>query len=234
MLQHHKFENLGGANHGWLNSKHHFSFANYYDPEKLSHGELLVINDDRIAPHTGFDTHPHKDMEIITYVRKGAITHQDNKGNKGRTTAGNVQVMSAGTGIFHSEYNKEDEETNIYQIWIKPAEKGLSPNWDAAEFPKMPVTNSLQLLVSGDGSAPLHINQDARIYAGRINKGDALQHAIAGKAYLLVAEGNLLVNELDAHKGDGVAINDEGSVTLKAETEAEVLVIEVPGLQDAR
>ena len=98
----------------------------------------------------------------------------------------------------------------------------------------MPVTNSLQLLVSGDGSAPLHINQDARIYAGRINKGDALQHAIAGKAYLLVAEGNLLVNDLDAHKGDGVAINDEGNVTLKAETEAEVLVIEVPGLQDAR
>ena len=234
MLQHHKFENLGGANHGWLNAKHHFSFANYYNPEKLSHGELLVINDDRIAPHTGFDTHPHKDMEIITYVRKGAITHQDNKGNKGRTTAGNVQVMSAGTGIFHSEYNMEDEETNIYQIWIKPAENGLSPNWDAAEFPKMPVTNSLQLLVSGDGSAPLHINQDARIYAGRINKGDALQHAIAGKAYLLVAEGNLLVNDLDAHKGDGVAINDEGSVTLKAETEAEVLVIEVPGLQDAR
>ena len=234
MLQHHKFENLGGANHGWLNAKHHFSFANYYNPEKLSHGELLVINDDRIAPHTGFDTHPHKDMEIITYVRKGAITHQDNKGNKGRTTAGNVQVMSAGTGIFHSEYNLEDEETNIYQIWIKPTENGLSPNWDAAEFPKMPVTNSLQLLVSGDGSAPLHINQDARIYAGRINKGDALQHAIAGKAYLLVAEGNLLVNDLDAHKGDGVAINDEGSVTLKAETEAEVLVIEVPGLQDAR
>jgi len=234
MLQHHKFENLGSANHGWLNAKHHFSFANYYNPEKLSHGELLVINDDRIAPHTGFDTHPHKDMEIITYVRKGAITHQDNKGNKGRTTAGNVQVMSAGTGIFHSEYNMEDEETNIYQIWIKPAEKGLSPNWDAAEFPKMPVTNSLQLLVSGDGSAPLHINQDARIYAGRINKGDALQHAIAGKAYLLVAEGNLLVNDLDAHKGDGVAMNDEGSVTLKAETEAEVLVIEVPGLQDAR
>jgi len=234
MLQHHKFENLGSANHGWLNAKHHFSFANYYNPEKLSHGELLVINDDRIAPHTGFDTHPHKDMEIITYVRKGAITHQDNKGNKGRTTAGNVQVMSAGTGIFHSEYNMEDEETNIYQIWIKPAEKGLSPNWDAAEFPKMPVTNSLQLLVSGDGSAPLHINQDARIYAGRINKGKALQHAIAGKAYLLVAEGNLLVNDLDAHKGDGVAINDEGSVTLKAEKEAEVLVIEVPGLQDAR
>ena len=134
-----------------------------------------------VSPHTGFDTHPHKDMEIITHVRKGAITHQDNKGNKGRTTAGNVQVMSAGTGIFHSEYNMEDEETNIYQIWIKPAEKGLSPNWDAAEFPKMPVTNSLQLLVSGDGSAPLHINQDARIYAGRINKGKLCNTLLLGR-----------------------------------------------------
>ena len=234
MLQHHKFETLGGANHGWLNAKHHFSFANYYDPEKLSHGELLVINDDRIAPHTGFDTHPHKDMEIITYVRKGAITHQDNKGNTGRTTAGNVQVMSAGTGISHSEYNLEDEETNIYQIWIKPTQIGVTPNWDAAEFPKTPVTNNLQLLVSGDGRAPLHIHQDARIYAGRISKGDVLQHAIAGKAYLLVAEGNLLVNDLPARKGDGVAISDEASITLTAQTEAELLVIEVPGLIDAR
>ena len=234
MLKYHSFESLGGADHGWLNAKHHFSFANYYDPQKLSHGELLVINDDRIAPKTGFDTHPHRDMEIITYVRKGAITHQDNKGNQGRTTAGNVQVMSAGTGIFHSEYNLEDEETNIYQIWIKPKEKGVAPKWDAAEFPKMPVTNNLQLLVSGDGSAPLHIHQDARIFAGRIRKGDELTHHISGKAYLLVAEGEVSVNDLHARKGDGVAISDEDKVNLSAETEAEILIIEVPGLQNAR
>ena len=234
MLTHYRFDTLGGADHGWLKAKHHFSFASYHDPQKMSFGELLVINDDIIAPHTGFDTHPHRDMEIITYVRRGAISHTDNKGNEGRTTAGNVQVMSAGTGIFHSEYNLENEETNIYQIWIKPTEKGVSPNWDAAEFPKTPVTNNLQLLVSGDGHAPLHIHQDARIYAGRISKGDTLHHAIAGKAYLLIAEGDLLVNDLHTRKGDGVAISDEGNVTLKAETEAEVLIIEVPGLQDAR
>lgn len=234
MLQHHEYENLGGANHGWLKAKHHFSFANYYDPQKLSHGELLVINDDRIAPHTGFDTHPHRDMEIITYVRKGAITHQDNKGNKGRTTAGNVQVMSAGTGIFHSEYNLEDEETNIYQIWIKPAEKAVSPRWDAAEFPKAPVKNNLQLLVSGDGNAPLQINQNARIFAGRIAKGETITHQISGKAYLLVSEGEALVNSLHAKKGDGIAITDEASISLKAKTEVEVLIIEVPGLERAR
>ena len=234
MLQHHKFENLGSANHGWLNAKHHFSFGIYFDPTKLSHGELLVINDDRIAPQTGFDTHPHRDMEIITYVRKGAITHQDNAGNKGRTTAGNVQVMSAGTGIFHSEFNLEDEETNIYQIWIKPATKGLMPKWDAAEFPTTPVTSALPLLVSGDGNAPLQINQDARIYAGRLGKGRALTHLITGKAYLLVSEGEVIVNDIHAKKGDGIAISDEKTVTLSAKTDAELLIIEVSGMNDAR
>lgn len=234
MLQHHKFENLGGANHGWLNAKHHFSFAGYHDPEKLSHGELMVINDDCIAPQTGFDTHPHRDMEIITYVRKGAITHQDSKGNKGRTTAGNVQVMSAGTGIFHSEYNLEDEETNIYQIWIKPAQKGLVPKWDAAEFPTKSVISALPLLVSGDGKAPLQINQDARIYAGRLDEGRALTHPITGKAYLLVSQGEVMVNDIHAKKGDGIAVSDEKSVTLNAKTDAELLIIEVPGRNDAR
>lgn len=234
MLQHHKFENLGGANHGWLNAKHHFSFAGYYDPEKLSHGELLVINDDCIAPQTGFDTHPHRDMEIITYVRKGAITHQDSKGNKGRTTAGNVQVMSAGTGIFHSEFNLENEETNIYQIWIKPAQKGLVPKWNAAEFPTKPAIDALPLLVSGDGKAPLQINQDARVYAGRLDEGRVLTHLITGKAYLLVSQGEVMVNDIHAKKGDGIAVSDEKTVTLNAKTDAELLIIEVPGRNDAR
>ena len=234
MITRYAFADLGGANHGWLNAKHHFSFANYYDPQKLSHGELMVINDDIIAPHTGFDTHSHRDMEIITYVRKGAITHKDNKGNEGRTTAGNIQVMSAGTGISHSEYNLEDEETNIYQIWIKSKTTGIKPNWSMAEFPKKPVTKYLPLLVSGDNKAPLNINQDARIYAGRINKGDKITHNIIGKAYLLVAEGEAMVNHLHAKKGDGIAINDEVSLTLMANTNAEFLIIEVPGISDAR
>ena len=234
MLLHHKFENLGGAHHGWLNAKHHFSFANYFDPKKLSHGELLVINDDRIAPHTGFDTHPHRDMEIITYVRKGAITHKDNRGNKGRTTEGNVQVMSAGTGIFHSEYNLEDEETNIYQIWIQPSRKGVNPQWDAAEFPKKPVSDKLQLLVSGDGKAPLQIHQNARIFAGRLEAQTQLKHHITGKAYLLVSEGEVVVNDIHAKKGDGIAISNEKAVSIKATSQAELLIIEVPGLKSAR
>jgi len=234
MINHHKFENLGGANHGWLNAKHHFSFANYYDPQKLCHGELMVINDDRIAPNTGFDTHPHQNMEIITYVRKGAITHKDNKGNQGRTTAGNVQVMSAGTGIYHSEFNLENEETNIYQIWIKPKTIGIKPEWNMAEFPKEPVEDSLQLLVSGDKTAPLNINQDARIYAGRLNKGIKVKHNIIGKAYVLISEGNIDVNGNKTEKGDGLSISDETSLEFEALNDAELLLIEVPGKENAR
>ena len=234
MIKRYAFSDLGGANYGWLNAKHHFSFANYYDPHKLSHGELMVVNDDRIAPHTGFDTHPHRDMEIITYVRSGAISHQDDRGNKGRTPAGSIQVMSAGTGIFHSEYNLEDEETSLYQIWIKPAHIGVAPRWETAEFPKTPVLNKLQLVVSGDGIAPLQMRQNARIFVGYLNKDTKIEHPIQGKAYLLISEGDVIVKDLPAHKGDGVAISDEVSVNITAKSDAEVLVIEVPGLQDAR
>ena len=123
---------LGHFQNDWLNAHHHFSFGEYMDRDRMGVGPLRVWNDDTIIAKGGFPPHGHRDMEIITYVRKGVITHQDNKGNKGRTTAGNVQVMSAGRGIFHSEFNLEDEETNIYQIWIKPAKKGLMPKWDAA------------------------------------------------------------------------------------------------------
>ena len=155
-----KFDSLGGADHGWLNAKHHFSFANYYDPNKMSFGELLVINDDRIAPNTGFGKHPHDNMEIITFVRKGAISHEDSQGNKGKTNAGNVQVMSAGTGIMHSEHNHEDEETNIYQIWIKPKSRDIEPKWGSAEFPTESTKDKLKLLVSGNDDAPLQIHQE--------------------------------------------------------------------------
>ena len=234
MITHHRFKDLGSANHGWLNAKHHFSFANYHNPKKMCHGELLVINDDRISPHTGFNTHSHKDMEIITYVRRGAITHKDNKGNEGRTTAGNVQVMSAGTGILHSEFNLEDEETNLYQIWIKPKITGIKPAWDMAEFPKQAATKSLQLLVSGDKKAPLNINQDARIYAGRLNEDDQIIHNIFGKAYILISEGTINVSGNIAQKGDGLAVSEEKFIKLDALSNAELLIIEVPGKEDAR
>ena len=234
MVVKHAYEDLGNANHGWLNAHYHFSFSGYYDPDKLSHGELLVINDDIIAPQTGFPTHGHNNMEIITYVRRGAISHQDSQGNKGRTSAGNVQVMSAGSGIRHSEHNLENEETNLYQIWIAPNQQGVEPRWDLAEFPKEPVTDQLILLVSGDKQAPLWIHQDARIYAGNLNAGTELTHNIKGKAYVLISEGEMRVDDIECKRGDGFAISDQASVVLSAKTDCEVLVIEVPGLREAR
>ena len=136
MIERRKFAELGGANHGWLKAKHHFSFANYYDPARMNWGALRVWNDDEIAAKSGFPPHPHADMEIITYVREGAITHKDSMGNEGRTEAGDVQVMSAGSGVRHSEYNLEDATTRIFQIWIQPTERGGKPSWGAKPFPK--------------------------------------------------------------------------------------------------
>ena len=158
------YNTLGYADHGWLEARHHFSFAGYYDPERSGFGALRVINDDIIKAGAGFDTHPHRDMEIITYVRKGAISHRDSRGNEGRIIAGDVQVMSAGTGIFHSEYNLESEDVNLYQIWIEPGKQGITPVWNSHKFPNQPVADALTLLVSGDGNAPLHIHQDVQIF----------------------------------------------------------------------
>ena len=142
--------------------------------------------------------------------------------------------MSAGTGIYHSEFNLENEETNIYQIWIKPKTVGIEPEWNMAEFPKEPVEDSLQLLVSGDKTAPLNINQDARIYAGRLNKGIKVKHNVIGKAYVLISEGNIVVNGNIAQKGDGLEISEETSLELEALNDAELLIIEVPGKENAR
>ena len=145
----------------WLDARHHFSFSNYQNPKRQQFGVLRVINDDVIKAGTGFDTHPHQNMEIITYVREGAITHRDSNGNVGRTEAGDVQVMSAGTGVSHSEFNRESEDTNIFQIWIDPNQLDVKPRWDSYTFPKQPTADALMLLVSGDGDAPLSIHQDA-------------------------------------------------------------------------
>ncbi|MBL4599057.1 MAG: pirin family protein [Rhizobiaceae bacterium] len=229
MITVYPYEQLGQADHGWLNARHHFSFGGYRNPKRTGFGALLVINDDVIQAGTGFDTHPHQDMEIITYVRKGAITHRDNKGNEGRTVAGDVQVMSAGTGIFHSEYNLESEDTNIYQIWILPNKSGVKPVWDAESFPTEPATDALTLLVSGDGKAPLSIHQNAHIYAGRLAVGTTFPHPIHQQAYLLVSKGELEIDGKTVKKGDGVEISGQASITLHALTDCEVLVIDVPG-----
>ena len=228
MIKTYTFKQLGHANHGWLDARHHFSFANYYNPERMGFGALRVINDDIIKAGAGFDTHPHKDMEIITYVRKGAITHRDSRGNLGRTEAGDVQVMSAGTGIFHSEFNLESEDTNLYQIWIEPNKTGVQPRWDARKFPTEETVGGLTLLVSGDGRAPLQIHQDATVHAGPINAGSELGHAIKHQAYLLVSKGAITLDGHSLKQGDGAEIRDVDSINLTAVTDAEVLIIDVP------
>ena len=194
-----EYNNLGGADHGWLKAKHHFSFASYQDPNRVRFGPMRVVNDDIVAPKKGFDPHPHDNMEIITYVRKGAITHKDDMGNEGRTVAGDVQVMSAGTGVVHSEYNLEDEDTTLYQIWMFPNKKNVKPRWDAKQFPKEAVEGKLKPLVTGfenKSDDTLKIYQDAAIYAGRVNKGKSVNQSIdRDQAYVLCSQGKIRIDD---------------------------------------
>src|SRR5688500_13991112 len=170
------FASLGHADHGWLDARHHFSFANYYDPARLGWGRIRVWNDDRIAAKSGFPPHPHRDMEIVTYVRTGAITHQDSLGNKGRTAAGDDQVMSAGTGVTHAEFNLEDEDTTLFQIWIETDRLGAQPSWGAKPFPKDARDGQFQLLASGDSeTGALAINADARVLGATVKAGAAIE-----------------------------------------------------------
>ena len=225
------YEQLGGADHGWLKAKHHFSFANYQNPHRIRFGPMRVINDDIVAPKTGFDPHPHDNMEIITYVRKGAITHKDDMGNEGRTEAGDVQVMSAGTGVVHSEYNLENEETNLYQIWMFPNKKNVKPRWDAKQFPKEPVTDKLKPLVTGfdhPETDSLKIYQDAVIYAGRLKQGTVIEQTIKEQAYLLCSHGTFEANDVALKKGDGAEITDINKITITAKSDCEVLLIDLP------
>jgi redox-sensitive bicupin YhaK (pirin superfamily) len=233
MITHIPYAALGNHNYGWLNAHYHFSFARYHNRDRMGFGTLRVINDDIVQAGAGFDTHPHEDMEIITFVRKGAISHRDSKGNAGRTAAGDVQVMSAGTGIFHSEFNLESEDTNLYQIWILPHTKGVEPKWDTKEFPQTPVDDTLPLLVSGDGRAPLHIHQDAFIYGGKLNAGTAITHPVKMQAYVLVSEGAITLNGITLHKGDGAEAIEEDILHITAIEDTEIVVLDVPPIHAA-
>jgi quercetin 2,3-dioxygenase len=230
MIELRPFDSLGGANHGWLDAKHHFSFADYYDPARMNWGNLRVWNDDTIAPGTGFPPHPHRDMEIITYVREGAITHQDSLGNTGRTEAGDVQVMSAGTGVRHSEYNREDVTTRIFQIWIVPTRTGDAPQWGAKPFPKGERSGQFVTLASGyaeDGDA-LPIRTDARIVAATLKAGETATYRIGKdrKAYLVPATGSIRIDDVQANARDGVAISDTDVVTVTALDDAELVMVD--------
>jgi quercetin 2,3-dioxygenase len=228
MIDIRKFDSLGHADHGWLDARHHFSFASYHDPNRMGWGRIRVWNDDRIAAKSGFPPHPHRDMEIITYVRTGAITHQDSMGNKGRTAAGDVQVMSAGTGVTHAEYNLEDEETTLFQIWIETDKPAARPGWGAMPFPKESREGQFQLLASGNGDdGVLHINSDARILGATLKAGETLEYAADPARHLyLVPSAKVEVNGTPAEKRDGVAITGESTVTVKAEEDAELVLVD--------
>ena len=230
MIDRRPFEKLGGADHGWLKAKHHFSFASYYDPSNMNWGALRVWNDDEIAPNTGFPPHPHSDMEIITYVRDGAITHQDSLGNKGRTEAGDVQVMSAGTGIRHSEYNLEPETTRIFQIWIEPKTFGSAPSWGAKPFPKGDRSGKFVTLASGfsDDADALPIRTDARVLGATLKAGESTTYAL-GKdrsGYLVPAVGVVEVNGVKLNARDGAGIKDEDAITITALEDAELVLVD--------
>jgi len=229
MIDIRRFESLGGADHGWLKAKHHFSFANYYDPNRMSWGRLRVWNDDEIAAKSGFPPHPHADMEIITYVRSGAITHQDSMGNQGRTGAGDVQVMSTGTGVRHAEYNLEDEQTTLFQIWIETDKPGAQPGWGMKPFPKSDRSGRFQVLASGDAAdEALTINADARVLGATLKAGESLTYDLSEgrRAYLVPAVGEVEVNGVTLNARDGAAIKDEPTVTVTAKADAELVMVD--------
>jgi len=230
MIELRPFDSLGGADHGWLNAKHHFSFANYYDPKRMSWGNLRVWNDDEIAAGSGFPPHPHADMEIITYVREGAITHEDSLGNKGRTVAGDVQVMSAGTGIRHAEYNAEPDLTRIFQIWIEPTRRGEAPAWGAKPFPKGDRAGQFVVLASGfdEDTDALPIRTDARVVAATLKAGETAEYPLGvnRRGYLVPATGEVEVNGVRLNARDGAAIRDVDILTVTAVKDAELVLVD--------
>ena len=244
MIEIRTFDTLGRFDNDWLSARYHFSFADYHDPARMGFGPLRVWNDDTIQPGRGFDRHGHRDMEIITYVREGAISHEDHLGNRGRTEAGDVQVMSAGTGILHAEFNLEAEPTRIFQIWIEPSRTGVAPRWEKRRFPKGDRGGALVALASGrdgerageteepEGALPIH--QDAAILGATLAAGQSVTHRLDGgrRAYLVVARGAVEINGATtrerAAERDGVTIGGEAEITIVAVADSEILLADLP------
>ncbi len=234
MIELRPFSTLGKAKHGWLDANHHFSFASYHDPDRMNWGSLRVWNDDAIAAHSGFPLHGHSDMEIITYVRTGAITHRDSMGNVGRTEAGDVQVMSAGTGVQHSEMNLEDEATTLFQIWIVPDNVGGEPGWGQRDFPKSDRSGAFATLASGiagdaiDEGGALPIRANARVAGATVKAGERITYALGeGRhAYLVPATGKVRIGAVEASARDGVAIKDVSEIVIEAVEDAELVLVD--------
>ncbi len=220
------------ANFGWLDTRRHFSFDTYYDPQNVNWGALRVFNDDVIEPGQGFGMHPHRDMEIVTYVLEGELEHRDNTGNRGVIHPGEVQVMSAGTGIVHSEFNHSQEKAvHLLQLWILPRVKGLKPRWDQKQFSRQARAGKLLPVVSGgDVSGTLKISQDARIFVSALEAGQEVSHHSqpGRKAYLFVIEGSLAVNGASLGAGDQARIAGETQLRIRAGSNAHLILLDLP------
>jgi redox-sensitive bicupin YhaK (pirin superfamily) len=230
MIELRPFASLGGENQGWLDAKHHFSFAGYFDEARMNWGKIRVWNDDVIAPKSGFPAHPHRDMEIVTYVRTGAITHKDSLGNEGRTEAGDVQVMSAGTGITHAEYNLEDVPTTLFQIWIVPNRSGEKPSWGARPFPKDDRTGRFVTLASGFANDvdALPIRTDARVVGATLKAGESAEYPLGKdrRAYLVPATGAVEIEGVRVNARDGAAIEQTETLRVTAIEDSEIVLVD--------
>ena len=229
MIELRPFDKLGRFRNEWLNTNYHFSFSGYHDPARMGEGALRVWNDDTIQPHAGFPPHGHRSMEIITYVRKGAITHKDSMGNTGRTEAGDVQVMSAGAGVQHSEWNADDAACTLFQIWILPREAGGAPGWGAMKFPKGDRSGKWAVFASGDGAeGSLPIRQDARVMGATLKAGEPLTYDMkpGRHGYLVLAAGSVDLNGRTLTARDGAAITGAENLELHGLEDAEIVFVD--------
>ena len=230
MIELRSFESLGLADHGWLRARHHFSFAGYHDPRRMDWGALRVWNDDEIAPQSGFPAHPHADMEIVTYVREGAITHRDSLGNHGRTEAGDVQVMSAGSGVRHSEYNLEQQTVRLFQIWIAPETRGGAPSWGTRPFPRADRSRHFVTLASGfaGDTQALPIRAEARVLGATLKAGEraTLELDPARHAYLVAAAGRVAIDDVRVGPRDGAAITGVARIEILGIEDAEIVAVD--------
>ena len=231
MIEVRRAKDRGHAEHGWLESDHSFSFADYHDPQQMGFRSLRVINEDRVAPGKGFDTHSHRDMEIISYVLDGALEHEDSMQNGSVIRPGDLQLMRAGTGVTHSEYNhSSDERVHFLQIWILPDEVGLEPAYDQRHFPIERRRNTLRLVASGDGREDsIRIHQDADLYVTNLDGGASVHHALAEERYawIQIARGAVSLNGERLETGDGAAVNREGTIEIEADEDAELLLFDL-------